>query len=240
MKKPHVLVVIPARGGSKRIPNKNIRLFAGKPLIAHTIEQARSLSFVDRIIVDTDSTAIAHVARAHGAEVPFLRPAHLAEDTSSVVDSILHLIKKLSEHNYKPDYVLLLQATSPLRDIDDIKECWNLMKKGGATTVLTVASTHPRLYHLDAKGFIHLANKKDAKSTNMQAWLPAYLLNGCFAYVVETRALKREKSIITKKTRAVISPKWRSIDLDTPDEWVLAELVYKNRDVIEKRIASFL
>lgn len=240
MKKPRVLVIIPARRGSKRIPNKNIRLFAGKPLIAHTIKQALSLPFVGRVVVDTDSAAIAKIARAHGADVPFLRPAHLAKDTSLVIDSIQHLLGKLAHSGYKPDYLVLLQTTSPLREIVDINACWNLMQKGGATTVLTVAPTHPRLYHLDKEHFIKLVNGSERQSTNMQAWREAYLLNGCFVYIINVRALQKENRIITKKTKAIISPKWRSIDLDTPEEWVLAELVFKNKAAIAKRLKTFV
>ena len=239
MKKPRVLVVIPARGGSKRIPNKNIRPFAGKPLIAHTIEQALALPFADRVIVDTDSAEIAKVARQYGAEIPFLRPAHLAGDASQVVDSILHLLEKLAAHGYKPDYVLLLQTTSPLREKEDVIATWKLMQKGGATTTVCVCRTHPQLYYLGKKSELELVNRPHKYSTNTQAWRDAYILNGSFAYIVETKALKREKRIITKKTKAHVCPRWRSVDLDTPEEWVVAEIMYKNRDVLSKRIENF-
>lgn len=238
-KKTRVLAIIPARGGSKRIPNKNIRLFVGKPLIAHTIAQARKLPFVGRIIVDTDSPAIARIARKYGAEVPYLRPAYLARDSSQVVGSVLHLLKQLAKDNYKPDYVLLLQSTSPLREVADIESCWKLMKKGGATTVLTVAPTHPQLYYLDKHQDLSLANREKSGSSNTQAWEKGYLLNGCFAYLVDVRALLKEKKIITRKTKAVVCPKWRSLDLDTPEEWVLAEFIYRNKKSIEAALKRF-
>ena len=239
MKKSRVLVIIPARGGSKRIPNKNIRLFVGKPLIAHTIEQALALPFADRVIVDTDSEEIAKVARQYGAEVPFLRPAHLANDTSQVVDSTLYLLKKLAGHGYKPDYVLLLQTTSPLREKEDVVATWKLMQKSGATTTACVCPTHPQLYYLGKRGELALVNRPHKYSTNTQAWRGAYILNGSFAYIVDVKALKREKRIITKKTFAHVCPKWRSVDLDTPEEWIVGELLFKNKDVIRKRLANF-
>ncbi len=240
MKRPRVLAIIPARGGSKRIEGKNARPFCGKPLIAHTIEQAKSLTFVDRVIVDTDSRSLADIAEQNGIPVPYLRPSNLARDTSQVIESILHLLARLkSEEHYVPDYILILQTTSPLREISDITACWKLLQKGGATTVLTVARTHPRLYHLDTKGFISLANKSETKSTNMQAWPKGYLLNGCFAYIVETKALLKERAIITKKTKAIVCPAWRSVDLDTPEDWVIAELLYTNREAIAKQIQTF-
>lgn len=237
VKKEKVLAIIPARAGSKRIQNKNIRDFCGKPLLARAIEQAKKINFVNRIIVDTDSSKIAVLAKKYGAEVPFLRPAALAQDKSKVVDSVIHLLTKLKkQENYQPDFIVLLQTTSPLREIKDIENCWTKMKIGGATTVLTVCETHPRLYHLDKKDNIILVNGSEKMSTNMQEWPKGYLLNGCFVYIVKTATLLKEKKIITKKTKAVVCPKWRSVDLDTPEEWAMAEILYKNKKTIESRI----
>jgi len=235
--KDKVLVIIPARAGSKRIPNKNIKNFLGKPLIAYTIEQALKYPIVDRVIVDTDSPKIAKIAKQYGAEVPFLRPAKFANDKAKVVDSVLYLLGKLKkEQNYIPTYIMMLQATSPLRELKDIEDCWNLMKKSGATTVLTVCPTHPRLYYMDGKKNIILANGSEKQSTNMQAWRPAYILNGCFVYIVKISALLKEKNIITKNTKAVVCDKWRSVDLDESGDWALAELLYKNKKTIEQKI----
>jgi len=238
--KKNILVIIPARSGSKRIPNKNIRQFLGKPLIAYTIKQALSLKFVERVIVDTDSPKIAKIARQYGAEVPFLRPAHLAKDTSHIVYSILYALKRLKkEENYVPSYIMILQTTSPLRKIQDIKACWKLMKSTKATTVLTICPTHPRLYYLRKNNDIFLVNGSEKRSSNTQAWPPAYILNGCFVYIMETKSLLEEKLVITKKTKAVICSKWRSIDLDVREDWVIAEILYKNRQLIKKRIKNF-
>ncbi|MDO8667870.1 MAG: acylneuraminate cytidylyltransferase family protein [bacterium] len=237
MIKKKVLVVIPARAGSKRIPNKNIRNFFGKPLIAYSIEQALSVSFADRIIVDTDSPKIAKVAEKYGAEVPFLRPARLATDKASANDALLYLLLKLKkEENYFPDYVLYLQTTSPLRELKDIEDCWNLIKQTDADTTLTICPTHPRLYYLDDKKNIVLVNRPKKISSNVQDWRPAYILNGCFVYIVKTSAFLREKSVITKNTKAVICEKWRSVDLDNPEDWALAEILYKNKKSVADRI----
>lgn len=234
---PKVLAIIPARSGSKRIPNKNIKDFLGKPLIAYAIEQALKVDFIDRVIVDTDSEEIAEIAKKYGAEVPFLRPASLAQDNSKVVDSIFHLLNKLKiQESYEPDYIIILQTTSPLREEKDIEDCWKLMQAGDAATVLTICPTHPRLYHLKPNKDIFLVNGSEKQSTNMQEWEPGYILNGCFVYIVKTAALLKEKVIITKKTKAVVCPKWRSVDLDTPEEWVMAEILYRNKKIIESRI----
>jgi len=240
MSKKDILVIIPARSGSKRIKRKNIRKFLGRPLIVYAIEQAKALKLPSRVVVDTDSPEIAKIALRHGAEVPFLRPAHLATDNSPVADSLLYLLKRLKrEEGYNPAYVMVLQTTSPLREKKDIEECWKLMQSTNATTVLTICPTHPRLYYVNKHNNIILANKTKTQSTNMQAWKPAYILNGCFVYIVKTGALLKEKKVVTKRTKAIVCPKWRSIDLDHTEDWVLAELVYKNKHEIEKKIKRF-
>ena len=235
--KNKLLIIIPARAGSKRIPHKNIRRFLGKPLIAYTIKQAQQVKFADRIIVDTDSFKIAAIAKRYGAEVPWLRPRRLASDAAQVVGNILYDLTKLKkEEGYEPDYVMILQTTSPLRELGDIQKCWSAIHSGGATTVLTVCPTHPRLYHLDDLNFINLANSSECQSTNMQDWPAAYILNGCFVYIVKTSALLKERKIITQKTKAVICDKWRSVDLDTQEDWLIAELLYKNRKRLKAKI----
>lgn len=239
-KNKKILAIIPARSGSKRIPNKNIRGFLGRPLIAYAIRQALSLKFVDRVIVDTDSPKIAEIAKQYGAEVPWLRPAYLAKDTSRVEHSIIYTLKRLQKkEGYTPTHVMILQTTSPLREIQDIEACWQLMKSSNANTVLTICPTHPKLYHLRKNNDIFLVNGSEKQSNNTQTWPPAYILNGCFVYIVKTPAFLKEKRIITKKTKAVVCPKWRSVDLDTPEEWVMAEMFYKNKNNIKKKIKNF-
>ena len=120
------LALIPARGGSKGLKDKNIRLLNNKPLLAYTIEAAKESRIFDRIIVSTDSEKIAVVALKYGAEVPFMRPKELATDTASSMDVLIHTIKLLQESNDKYDYVALLQPTSPLRTSQDIVEAADL------------------------------------------------------------------------------------------------------------------
>ena len=196
------MAVIPARAGSKRIPNKNIKNFSGKPLIVYTIEQALSASYIDRVIVDTDSEDIAKIVRENKAEVPFLRPAELAQDASQVIYNIIYTLNKLKDNDgYDPTHVIILQTTSPLREVEDIDKCWDLMQHSDATTVLTVCSTHPRLYHLTEDNDIVLVNGTEAASTNIQDWTPGYILNGCFVYIIDTKALLKERQVITKKLK---------------------------------------
>ncbi len=165
--KQQVLAFIPARENSKRIPNKNTKNFLGKPLIAYTIEHAIKSLLIDRTIVCTESKKIANIAKKYKAEVPFLRPKKLAADNSDVDDSIRYTLKWLKDNeNYVPDYFVILQPTSPLREIDDIKRCFNLMKNTNATTVLTVAPTHPKLYHLSKNNDTILVNGSEKKTIN--------------------------------------------------------------------------
>lgn len=235
--KGNILAIIPARSGSKRIPNKNIRNFLGRPLIYYTIKQALSCSFIDRVIVDTDSEVIAQVARKYGADVPFLRPPRLAQDNSRVVHTILYTLNKLKRlEGYEPEYTIILQTTSPLREIKDIEDCWNMMKATNATTVLTVCPTHPRLYYLNNNNDLKLVNRRKNLSTNMQDWRQGYILNGCFVYIVKTDSIHKERSIITKRTKAVVCPRWRSIDLDTLEEWAVAELFHKHKKRVLDRM----
>lgn len=234
------LAIIPARGGSKRIPNKNIKLFNGKPLIYYTVKQALDSKLFDRVIVDTDNNKIAELAKKFGAEVPFLRPKELATDKAKVVDSLTYLLNRLKkEEGYESTHIVILQTTSPLRETKDIKDCLDLINKTKATTVLTVCPTHPRLYYMDKNKNIVLANGSEKQSTNMQEWRSAYVLNGCFVYVVLVSALKKEKSIITKNTKAIVCEKWRSVDLDHPEDWVLAEFLHKNKNKIDERLKRF-
>jgi len=236
-KKHNILTIIPARGGSKRIPGKNIRDFLGKPLIAHTILQALDCDFIGRVMVDTDSSQIAKVAEKFGAQIPWLRPKALAKASSKIVDSVLYALNRLKkEENYQPDYVMILPTTSPLREKKDITDCWRVMQKNKTGTVLTVCPTHPRLYYLDKKRQITLANGKESQSPNIQDWRPGYKLNGCFVYMVKTADLLKEKSIITKNTKAVVCPAWRSVDLDTFEDWALAEHIHEHKEKIAGRI----
>jgi len=233
----NVLAIIPARGGSKRIPRKNVKKFCGRPLISYAIAQALASPIISRVIVDTDSPEVARVAKRYGAEVPWLRLPELATDTAQGVDAILHTLKRLkADEQYVPTHVMILQTTSPLREDKDITACWGLMEKTDATTVLTVCPTHPRLYHLSPKSDLILVNGSEDQSTNIQAWPVGFILNGCFVYIIKTPALLKEKRVITKKTKAVVCPKWRSVDLDTPEDWVLAEFLFQHKREIASRL----
>jgi len=236
--KLRILAYIPARSGSKRIPNKNIKNFCGKPLIAHTILRALKNSSIDRVIVDTDSAKIARIGKKYGAWVPFLRPQYLAKDTSQLIDSVLYVLDKLRrESNYRPDYVMLLQATSPLCDQKDINGCIDLAMKENSESVATVCETEPLFFTMKKNLTLSLANMSKFRSTNSQQLPKGYMLNGN-VFLIKTEVLLKEKKFFTDNARSVITPKLRSIDIDTPEDWVMAELLYKNSLKIKKRIST--
>lgn len=237
----NILAIIPARGGSKGIKKKNIRPFAGKPLIAHTIAMAKKSRYITRTVVSTDDTEIAWIAKKYGAEVPFLRPAELAGDKSPVVPAILHMLERLKkEEGYSPDYIVLLQTTSPLRRADDIDGALDLLFRRRASAVVSVCATEQLLYTKDAKD--RLALRSDASflsSTNRQELPQTYKLDGSMVYGVKTTIFKKHKSFLPPNVIAYVIPRWRAVDLDEPQDVVVGEMIYKNQKAIQKKIDSF-
>lgn len=251
MQKDKILIIIPARGGSKGIKNKNIRNFAGKPLIAHAVLQAKKLKGANfRILVSTEDKNIANIAKKYGAEVPFFRPQNLARDTSLVVDAVLYTLYKLNrDEGYRPNYIMLLQTTSPLRELGDIYACLDrIITDNNTDAVITVCPTHSLLYHLTSRRKLQLVNKTSNKKFShkgtikgfqRQVFPPAYKLNGCFVYIIKYKTLLEEKTFQPEQTRAIVVDAWRSIDLDTPEDFVTAELIYKHKRTIKNKLDEF-
>lgn len=211
-----ILAVIPARGGSKRLPGKNIRMFLGKPLIAWTIVQAKASRYIDRVVVSTDSPRIAGVARAYGAQVPFRRPAGLSTAAASSVAVLLHAVDTLEKRGEKFDAAVLLQPTSPLRNADDIDRSIRLFYRRGAAAVVTVspAQHHPGLTGALAAGGLMRGfaakNKRPAASGGKKFWR----INGA-VYVGRIPFLRKQGSFLGRKTLAMVMPQERSVDIDT-------------------------
>jgi CMP-N,N'-diacetyllegionaminic acid synthase len=216
--------LIPARGGSKGIPRKNIKLIAGKPLIVWTIESALRSSMLGGVVVSTDDLEIAEIARRAGAHVPFVRPAELAEDHSPGLGPVLHALDQLPQF----DSVLLLQPTSPLRTTDDIDGCLNfvLQKKTPSVVSVTEADTHPYwTYMLNADQT--LTQLLDFSPVARRQDLPAvYSLNGAM-YFVDASWVRKSGRLLSTETLAYVMSKEHSVDLDTPLDWKFAELLLK-------------
>jgi N-acylneuraminate cytidylyltransferase len=210
-----VVAVIPARGGSKSVPGKNIRLLKGKPLLAWSIDVARKVSEIDRIIVSTDDTQIASVGRAYGAEV-YARPPHLATDEALVIDALKDLLQTLHTEGETPEWVILLEPTCPLRRPEDVRDCLKLVAQGDYDSVATFkdAELNPhRAWRLiDGAPEVFIAGAVP--------WLPrqklpkAYQLNGA-VYVFRAELLAEEaKSLLVGKLGAILMPRDRSQDID--------------------------
>lgn len=236
-----ILAVIPARGGSKGIHRKNIRSFAGQPLLALTIAQAKSSRHINRVIVSTDDSAIAEVALQYGAEVPFLRPKELAGDQSQVADTLVHLLDYLkTSEGYEPDYLVMLQTTSPLRTVEDIDGSLDKLFETGAEALVSLCETEQLLYTMDDQSRLHLvSDQKFLKSTNRQALEQTYMLNGAMVYGIKTAIFLRDKSFFKCDLIGFAVDRWRSVDLDEPADFLVAELLYKNLDNIKNQIKNF-
>jgi CMP-N,N'-diacetyllegionaminic acid synthase len=228
---PGILAVIPARGGSKGIPDKNIRPLAGKPLLAWTIAAAQAAGCLDRIVVSTDSETIAAIAHDYGAETPFLRPPELARDDTPTTDSVAHAARWLAEHqSYRPDLVMILQPTCPLRTADDIRQAVALFREQQAESVVAVceAKQHPLwMKHLADDGRLtpYIADWEHA--TRRQGLPRVYALNGAL-YLIQREILVAQNTVYPPRTFGYVMPKERSLDIDTPWDFHVAELLLRH------------
>jgi CMP-N,N'-diacetyllegionaminic acid synthase len=224
--------IIPARGGSKGIPRKNIKLLADKPLIAWTIEAALDSHGLDRVIVSTDDEQIAKISREWGAQVPFLRPARLAEDNSPAIAVVLHALDQMDlKESFCPDYVLLLQPTSPLRTSQDIDNARQMASRHNADAVVSICVANPHPYltkRLSEDGTIADFVPLDKVYTRRQDFPPAYALNGAI-YLNRRSSLLREKTFHPVGTYGYVMPEENSIDIDNPWDFHLADLILRDR-----------
>ena len=225
-----MLAVIPARGGSKGLPGKNIKMLNGKPLIAYSIESALESKFIDRVIVSTDDEEIAEVALKFDAEVPFLRPKELSEDNSKSIDNFIYTIDKLNESEKRIDSFIVLQPTSPLRKSKHIDEAISLFHKKNALSVVSVVESQiPLNWHkkiLDS-GVLVDYFKNCVNNQNRQEGEKLFLPNGAI-YIFDFLTLKNNYNYYNEKTYPYIMNEIDSLDIDTLMDFKLAELLIKN------------
>lgn len=229
-----VLCTICARGGSKGVPNKNIRELMGKPLIIHTIEQALASKLIDRVAVSTDSEKIAASAKAAGAEVPFVRPAELASDTAAKLPAIKHAVRYYIEKlDFHPDLVIDLDPTSPLRNQDDIDACFKLIQENGVDAVITGyrSSKNPyfNMVEIDNDGCAMLCKQGDF--VRRQDAPRVYSMNASI-YIWKTPVLLNAERLFERGLRIKLSemPLERSIDVDCETDFQFIEfLTRKNK-----------
>ena len=227
--------IVTARGGSKGIPGKNLKLMRGRPMIAWTIEAAQQAGGLSRILISTDDAEIAKVCTELGAEVPFLRPARLATDTASHLEVFDHLMDWLEETHSVPEYLVLLQPTSPLRTARDITGGLEVARTRGADAVIGVSeigvhSAHPWLAKtIDAGGVLTPFMEAPTKDLRRQNLPPAYAINGAL-YVNRFESIRRDRSFLPPGAIAYPMPLERSVDVDTPLDFFIAEQLLNQRN----------
>jgi len=234
MADPRILVVIPARGGSKGVPRKNIYLVAGKPLIAYTLEAALAVRHrLHRLIVSTDDAEIAKVARRYGVDVPFMRPADLAGDGVPMFPVLQHAVRTVEAmDNVHFDWVLLLQPTAPFRTPQDIESALDLAAGGGCDSVISVVqvfAVHPNLMkRIENDRLLPFCIEEQEGTRRQDYQPPAYMRNGAI-YLTRRAVLMEQNSIWGQVIRPYIMPEERSVSIDSEMDIKLAELMLVER-----------
>jgi CMP-N,N'-diacetyllegionaminic acid synthase len=230
------LAVIPARAGSKRLPGKNWRTFSGMPLVYWTIKAAIEAKSIDRVIVSTDSIEIMKMAIEHGAEVPFLRPAWLAKDSSSTHDVIINLLDelKLSE-DYVPEKVITLQPTSPLRLSSDIDLAMEIFQHTRNADSLVSYAILPKSLHPDkimtkkSDGFLQYRIGNNGNLQGMLTNEPLVIRNGAAIYISKNKNIKA--GILVGNILGYEMPWSRSVDIDTLEDFIVAEAIFTHKNL---------
>ena len=225
----NIIALICARSGSKGIPNKNIKLLAGKPLIERSINQIKELKEVNRVIVSTDSKEIANIAIKAGAEVPVMRPEKLAEDDASEWLVWRHAIESINKIDGSyPDILIVVPVTAPLRTVDDLKNCLVEYQKGNADIIITATDSHRSPYFnmikINEEGIANLVISPEKNITRRQDTPNVYDMT-TVAYVTTPKFVLENNGIFSGKVRHVYIPIERALDIDTPFDFKIAELL---------------
>ena len=236
----NILGLIPARGGSKGLPRKNIIPLLDKPLIVWTIEQALASKYLDRVVVSTDDKEIAEISKKYGAEVPFIRPKELARDDSTTIDVIIHALNWFENAGENYDYLALLEPTSPLREKDDIdngikKLIDNENRADSLVSVGEIALEHPFISkEIDEKGYVkQFYEVSNNNVTRRQNLFKAYFPYGVL-YFSKIFAIKRYKTFYQAKTLPLFIKRWQNYEIDDMWDFICIEAILKK--VMEKEI----
>ncbi|MBZ4666101.1 MAG: hypothetical protein JG770_1354 [Mahella sp.] len=223
-----ILGLIPARGESKGIPHKNLKLLCGKPLIAYTIEQARKSECLTRLVVSTDDEHIADIAEQYGAQVPFIRPKELALDNTLSIDVVLHAIEWLNENEgYSPDIIMLLQPTSPFRSARDIDNAVAVYAERRPLSLVSICIADDNPYWMmSIEGGVLTPLMGHIDHTRRQDIPKAYKLNGAI-YIASPEVLCERRTFFTEYTIPYIMPRERSLDIDDMLDFHIAEYLLK-------------
>lgn len=222
------IAIIPARGGSKRIPRKNIRKFCGKPMIAWSIEAARETGLFQRIIVSTDDLEIASAATEYGAEIPFMRPAELSDDHTGTIPVIRHAVEWVMDNDRKPEYVCCIYATAPFIRIEDLRRGLDVLIGSGGNYAFSVTSFPfpiQRAIRITPNGRVEMFHPEQF-SVRSQDLEEAYHDAGQFYWGLADAWLAGE-TIFSPDAAPVLLPRHQVQDIDTPEDWQRAELMFK-------------
>lgn len=228
-----ILGLIPARGGSKGLPRKNIKSLSDKPLIAWTIEQALASKYPDNVVVSTDDKEIAEVSQKFGVEVPFLRPKEIASDTTSIIDVISHVIDFFKNRGVSFDYIALLEPTSPLRKEHDIDEAVKLlidneMKADSLVSIGEVHLEHPSIMKEVIKGYV-MPYKKASKNIFRRQDLDKVFFPYGVIYMSKVEKLIKTKTFYQEKTIPYFIERWQNYEIDDMYDFVCVEAVLKQK-----------
>jgi len=234
-----VMAIVPARGGSKGVPDKNLRVLAGRTLLDRTADAARRSGVIDRVILSTDAEAIAAAGRAAGLEVPFMRPSEIAQDDTPMLPVVRHAIDEVARGGWDPDLIVLLQPTSPLRRPEHIRDAVGLLRSSGADSVVTVVEI-PKHHSPDYVmridgGLLTPFLPEGARVTRRQDARTAYSRDGT-VYAFRRRTLERFGSIYGENCRPLIIDPKDSLSIDSPADWSAAERVLTERERDTERL----
>lgn len=226
-----MIAIIPARGGSKGLPGKNIKNLCGKPLIAYTIEAAVKSEEIDRVVVTTDSKEIAKTAKQYNAEVPFLRPDYLAEDNASAIDVYIHAVEYMMDrYGCNMQKFVVLLPTAPLRDEKEIDNAVRMFREKKATTLISVMEAETPIswyYHMREDGSIKNAGyDKENSMSNRQKNEKYYIPNGAI-YILDYILLKNQRTYYAEDTLGYIMNRRKSVDIDTIEDFEYVEYLMK-------------
>lgn len=218
-----VLAIIPARGGSKGIPKKNIKAVSGKPMINYTIEAAKECEYIDKVIVSTDDEEIAEISMRAGAIVPFLRPDELAVDDAELIDVVMHAIEFYERKAERYDIIVLLQPTSPLRTAEDLQKALEYYIRKGEKSLLSISevSEHPehmRQFNDENELERMIKEEEDGEKSGSKKY---YMING--AIFINSMSELNEKTKFEDNVMGYVLPKEHGIDIDVPEDVVVAE-----------------
>ena len=234
MAEAQIVAGVFARGGSKGVPNKNLRVVGGQSLIQRAVLQSRQARHVYRVLCSTDSPHIADEARRYGAEVPWLRPSDLAQDTSREWDSWCHMVRYLRDSGDNPRYLMAVPCVAPLRTLDDLNKCTELATASDADVVMAVSDAHKNPWFNmvkidDVSQQVRLVNEPAQRIYNRQAAPQVYDVS-TVAFIIKCDYLLEATSIYDGETRAVILPKTHCVDIDTEEDIAYAEFLLGQRE----------